>query len=76
MPGTILESAVLKDSDIHRAHSNASMCSDEETSNAIGSKDNTPRNKRKDQLRNQDKDKNRISFRFFKQNRKSQNLDS
>lgn len=78
IPSTILETSVLRsDTDIHRASSNASMCSDEETSNAIAKDGNTPRHKRKDHLKNQDsKDKNRISFRFFKQNRKSQNLDS
>jgi len=77
IPSTILETSILRsDTDIHRASSNASMCSDEETSHAIAKDGNTPRNKRKDQVRHQDKDKNRISFRFFKQNRKSQNLDS
>ena len=67
------------DSDILRASSANSICSDEETSNTIDrvTKDRgTPSNKRKEHLRNQEKDKNRISFRFFKQNRKSQNLDS
>ena len=78
IPSTILETSILRsETDIHRASSNISICSDEETSNAIGNKDgNTPRNKKKEQVRNQEKDKNRISFRFFKQNRKSQNLDS
>jgi hypothetical protein len=78
IPSTIVETSILRsESDIHRASSSISICSDEETSNAIGNKDGiTPRNKRKEQVRNQEKDKNRISFRFFKQNRKSQNLDS
>lgn len=71
----ILEnSGITLDPVISKSSSSHSICSDEETSNTIGGKEltTTPRSKRKDHVRNQEKDKNRISFRFFKANRKSQ----
>ena len=55
----------------HRTTSNASICSDEETSIAISKEAQAA--KRIEQLRAQEK--SRISFRFFKGNRKSPHND-
>lgn len=72
----ILEnSGIMNDPDFPRSSSTHSIDSDEETSKHIEKRKDsgsTPKNKRKENLRTQDKDKNRISFRFFKGNRKSQ----
>ena len=66
---------IHEDAEVPKSGSTYSVDSDEETSRSIATKkgsSGTPKNKRKDQLRTQDKDKNRISFRLFKGNRKSQ----
>ena len=70
----ILENATLmNDPVVQRTTSSRDVDSDEETSKAIGKEQtSTPKNKRKDQIRSQEKEKNRLSFRFFKGNRKSQ----
>jgi len=67
------QSGITLDPILNRSPSNHSICSDEETSMAIGKNPSgTPRSSRRDNLRNEKKDNNRISFRFFKGNRKSQ----
>jgi len=67
---------IHEDVEVTKSGSAYSIDSDEETSRSIAAtkKDSsgTPKNKRKDQLRTNEKDKNRISFRLFKGNRKSQ----
>lgn len=66
---------IHEDVEVAKSGSTYSMDSDEETSRNIATKKDssgTPKNKRKDQLRTDNKDKNRISFRLFKGNRKSQ----
>ena len=66
---------IPEDAEMGKPGSAYSMDSDEETSRNIATKKDssvTPKNKRKDQLRTGEKDKNRISFRLFKGNRKSQ----
>ena len=66
---------IHEDVEVTKSGSAYSIDSDEETSRSIATKKDssgTPKNKRKDQLRTHEKDKNRISFRLFKGNRKSQ----
>lgn len=64
------QSGISLDPVINRSGSSNSICSDEETSISIGKL--TPRSNRRDNIRNESKDRNRISFRFFKNSRRSQ----
>lgn len=65
-------SVVTESDNSHRSGSTYSIDSDEETSKNIGKSD-TPKTKRKEQLKTQEKDKSRTSFRFsvFKKDKKS-----
>ena len=67
---SISSGASVANAIINRSGSSNSICSDEETSISIGKL--TPRSNRRDNIRNESKDRNRISFRFFKNSRRSQ----